>query len=85
MSMKYANIITLVATIILAILIVIWLTGCTCYMSVGREIGADEIIVRKYNSKVDLTPELLDALKLMLIREGVYQIDDEEQTRNQPR
>ena len=82
MSMKRANIITLIATTILAILIVLWLTGCTCYMSVGREIGADEIIVRKYKSKVDLTPELLDALKLMLIREGVYQIDDKEPTRN---
>lgn len=65
---------TTVIITILAILLALWLltaiTGCTCYISAGKQIDADEIIIRRYNSKPDISPELISALKLLIAAEA---------------
>ena len=66
---KIQAITTILVGVIALLLILFVLTGCTSYFSLGRQMGADEIIIRKYESKVDLSPELLLLLQGFLAGE----------------
>lgn len=48
---------------VLYVLFVLFLSGCTVFFSIGKGYEFDELIVRKYQSKTDLPPEVLAVLK----------------------
>ena len=65
-----ATAVTTIAIGIVSLLLLLFvLGGCTSYTSIGKQMGADEIIIRKYESKVDLSPELLLLLQGFLAGE----------------
>ena len=43
-------------------LCLITLAGCTSFISIGKQYEFDELIIRKYQSKTDVPPELLEML-----------------------
>ena len=64
-----AQVITAIAIAITAACMGVFLAGCTFYGSVGKQIDADEIIIRKYQSKPDLSPELIKLIEGLIVGE----------------
>jgi hypothetical protein len=48
------------------LLLIFFCNGCTLYFTIGKQIDADEIIIRKYKSQTDLPPELLAVIESLM-------------------
>lgn len=47
-----------------------FLTGCTSFISIGKQYEFDELIIRKYKSQTDLPPELLAVIESLITTEA---------------